>query len=365
MITIIRSCFGFISAILFLTPLHAQRKSEPGSYLKKYYSVINQAELFIIENKYDSAAQQYDLAFINNKQPFAKDIYNAILCNCKTNDHRKAYNYMYKLAQLGYPVEKIKSQKVCADFWLSPYGAKATNLNKTVKPIYDPAYRRLIYDMFDKDQQFRIMTGSYKLYGDTIYKIDKKNVDLFRTCIKKYGFPSEYKIGVDTSGVIQPIYWAIIIHQSTSDKQIYNFSADLRTAISKGELENHAGAQMIMRNDGVTLFDGFGLVEVQFDSVSYNKHSNGKIDTITRKFRSGLGVYPCTDEEAKKYNNEREKIMLEPIADYYKKIKAQVSQQDFHFLMPASESIFNVTSYQAYLEFTKNLIVVKESKEQL
>jgi len=331
--------------------------------LVKYYAAINQAELFIIDNKYDSAVQQYNSSFISNTKPFAKDIYNALLCNCKVNDHKNAYRHMYKLAQLGYPVEKIKSQKVCADFWLSPYGTKAKNLNKNVKPIYDPAYRRLIYDMVYKDQQYRIIPGSYKVYGDTIYKIDKKNVDLFRKCIKKYGFPSEYKIGIDSSGVIDPIYKVIIFHQSTSDKQIYNFSADLRTAISRGELENHAGAEMIMRSDGVTLFDAWGLAEVQFDSISYKKNNNGNMDTITTKYRSGLGVYRCSDAEAIKYNREREKIMLDPIADYYKKIKAQAKQEDFRFLIPASESVFIANNYQTYLEFTKNLIVVKKTEE--
>lgn len=338
-------------------------KSQSTKSLVKYYAAVNQAELFIIDNKYDSAVQQYDSAFINNTKPFAKDIYNALLCNCKVNDNIKAYGYIYKLAQLGYPVKKLKSQKVCVDFWLSPYGTKSKNLNKTVKPIYNPVYRRLMYEMLYKDQQYRIMPGSYKVYGDTIYKIDKKNVDLFRKYIKKYGFPSEYKIGVDSGGWIDPIYKVIILHQSTSDKQIYNFSADLRTAISRGELENHAGAEMIMRNEGVTLFDAFGLVEVQFDSISYKKNSNGNMDTITTKYRSGLGVYPYTDTEAIKYNREREKIMLEPIADYYKKVKAQAKQEDFHFLIPASESVFIVNTYQAYLEFTKNLIIVKKTEE--
>lgn len=306
MITFIRSCFCIFSTILFFTSLYAQRRCESGGSLKKYYSAINQAELFVIENKYDSAVRQYNQAFINNSKPFAKDLYNALLCNCKIKDHKKAYRYMYQLAQLGYPVDKMQRQKVCDDFWLSSYATKAKNLNKTVKPIYDPLYRRIMYDMVYKDQQFRVMPGSYTLYGDTIYKIDKKNVNLFRKCIKKYGFPSEYKIGIDSSGVIQPIYWVIIIHQSTSDKQVYNFSADLRTAISRGDLENHAGAQMIMRNDGVAWFDAWGLVEVQFDSITYKKNINGNADTITTKYRSGLGVYPCTDAEAIKYNTERE-----------------------------------------------------------
>lgn len=55
--------------------------------------------------------------------------------------------------------------------------------------------------------------------------------------------------------------------------------------------------------------------------------------------------------------------MLEPIGDYYKKIKAQAKQENFHFLIPASESVFNVNTYQAFLEFTKNLIIVKKPEE--
>lgn len=45
--------------------------------LKNYYTAINKAELFIIEDQLDSSSFYFKQAFSLNSKPFARHVYNA------------------------------------------------------------------------------------------------------------------------------------------------------------------------------------------------------------------------------------------------------------------------------------------------
>lgn len=333
--------------LLFIIPYNilAQNKS-----MDIYYSLINKAELNIIDSNYSMSSHYYDSAFSLNKFPFSKDIYNAVVIKILLQEDSVAAKYMERLATLGFDVSNFKSNPLTKFFWEGKYAAKVLNYSKTVKPVYSYAYRKEIENIVERDQLFRVKPNAYQLYDDTIRKIDKENVIKMQQLINRFGFPSEYKIGVQNDNVITSLFNIFFLHQSSGSYQIFNFSQLLKDAVINGVLDNKIAANLIMREDGMSYYDALGILKGKFDTVIVAGN-----EKITTSYETDWGYIEVNDEQKNKYDKKRKEIFLEPYNDHIRKILFLHKYPNLLLGIPGAKNAFKYKTYADYLHLKKNL----------
>ena len=80
-----------------------------GQYIEKYYPLINQAELAIVDSNYQKALMLYRTAFANVEKPRGTDYMNAAKCSFLVFDETSGKFYLRKLAGYGYNLGYLKS----------------------------------------------------------------------------------------------------------------------------------------------------------------------------------------------------------------------------------------------------------------
>jgi len=350
-----KKIFYLLFVLFYAKTLMSQSKE-----IVKYYEYVNNAELLVIKDSFTNANSYYKMAFDINKKPFAIDIYNATIIAMASKQYDLVIMNMTRLLKLGYDIENFKTNKMFLSFWKSKYGTKMKQIKKITRPFYNRKYRNILLHMYEKDQHFRIKPNSYKLYDDTIRKIDKQNVRELQYLIKRFGFPSEYKIGLYSDDVTTHPYEIIIIHQSSGPYQIFNFSSIIRSAILSGEIDNKTGAELIKRNDGVNYFDDFNLVNLKFDTVKVNIDSlTGLKDTVAYTFESGWGFFNIMPEQLEKYNQMRKTVMLESLEDFLQKVQYAEKNPILTFKIKAAKNTFSFSSYNDFLHAKGNLKLIE------
>lgn len=263
------------------------------NYCEVYYPIISQAEMDIVNNKYEDALSKYQQAFANVDKVFAKDYHNALVCAIKTANYSLAFNFAEKLILKGYTLEKFR----IAPFDVLIHQEKWNNLTnkydklrkKYLSSINQSVINQLIA-LKEKDQYFRVKEGSYKIYRDTIDKIDVKNVADLKKVIDKYGFPSEDLIGIYDSAHHQP-YW-LIIHHDIQNKR-YDFLPILREATKQGEFSPR---YLTFMEDLATNFDnrqGYGhtaFIRINNKVIELNIYYNESLLNMVNKNRMSLGL---------------------------------------------------------------------------
>lgn len=69
--------------------------------VNNYYSIINAAEVTLIQGDYSAALKLYDSAFIVQPIPLGQDLYNASLCALRLRDIKKAKDLSLRLGDKG------------------------------------------------------------------------------------------------------------------------------------------------------------------------------------------------------------------------------------------------------------------------
>lgn len=80
-----------------------------GQYIEKYYPLINQAELAIVDSNYRQAFTHYRTAFSNVERPRGTDYMNAAKCAFLIFDETSGKFYLRKLAGYGYDLGYLRS----------------------------------------------------------------------------------------------------------------------------------------------------------------------------------------------------------------------------------------------------------------
>lgn len=80
-----------------------------GQYTEKYYPLINEAELAIVDSNYQQALTLYRTAFANVKAPRGTDYMNAAKCSFLVFDETSGKFYLRKLAGYGYNLGYLKT----------------------------------------------------------------------------------------------------------------------------------------------------------------------------------------------------------------------------------------------------------------
>lgn len=205
-----------------------------------YFKTTEQAEDYILQRQYGKAKELYDNLFKDNKYMFARDMHNALRCSTIARDYNSVLFWSKKLALKGVDLsyfdakifDVVKKQNQWKLF-LDEY----SELNKTHKEGLNTTLINQLEELIEIDQKYYVKNSLGQIERSILTKttefVDGELIKL----IKKEGFPTEEKIGVQMSAdgmtIRRPKYFVLIAHsyQINSDKlstikRIRNVSAN-------------------------------------------------------------------------------------------------------------------------------------------
>lgn len=319
---------------------------------KEYYALQNKAELAIVDNDFHTALDFYSKAFALNPKPLAKDIYNYAMCSFLLKKYKNTYKSFNKLMGLGLSIEEIKKNEV-----LIKEKEVINRISKNYTSFKDKSLKNInvflrdsLRKIADQDQLFRRMSGSYKVYGDTIRKIDKENNKKLLSIIEKYGYPNEYLVGVSRNLNPSQNFDIVIWHQ-TQTNFIHDYTNILKEAVKKGRIDPHRASELIENQQGDDRYSSQILYKISCPSCSKDV-----IDKINKK----LFYYDIKDSIKAKINDEREKIFLENIDDYEKKVLFDSKPNPFKFFYKGGIPNFNFDKEEDVLITIKKMKSLNE-----
>jgi len=261
---------AFLSLTLSLLLVASVRAQSP--YTSSYFPLVNKAELAIADSNYRAALDFYKRAFASVPRGFARDYFNAMACAAATGDGARTIDCIDTLLSLGADPRYLKEQpSLAALLHLTRNKDLEQHLNARVRPDGQRIAMTSLFDSLAKiDQEFRRKEGSYRVYGDTIRKIDSLNIVLIRKIIDSAGFPGERMTGISqprSNGLPANI---VFVHHCQSlslpkGKGKYNFKSDFIQAVDEGRMDPFDFARLLaMQND-----QGFQLGTITAEVYSY------------------------------------------------------------------------------------------------
>lgn len=306
-----------------------------GDYLN-YQSKINQAELNLIRGNKIEALNNYYLVLSTSEGNFCKDVYNALLLSSELSKK----DTFFILLELLLPKNLDNSyiNKQFAEFHKYPEWNKFLTENRDQSNINKPLKEK-IDSLGSIDQKFRVKKGSYKVYRDTISKIDSLNMEFLYELIALNQFPGENEIGIKNFLGWQG--YDIVFHhytQSTSlDKTKDKITPLLINLVLQGKLlPNKASHWLEMQNGEFTA----GV----FDVLNFNV--NGKETS-----------YFVPKYENRKYiliNEYRKMLGMETLDEYYEKFLFKTSNPETKYIFDIYRNTFEIDS-EMFEKFTKNM----------
>ena len=183
----------FIISNFFISVSDAQTLVIPDS-LKLYYSLINEAEMEILDSNLQHASKLYEEAFTYKKFPFCSDQYNKAICEALLNNYEKTHESLRYIVSYNYSIDSLKEIESLKNYFTSDYGKKLTSFdNNRTKFIKNTSHE--FYDsLFIKDQEFRTELN-YKRTEELKFR-DSTDAYQLLNYINANGFPSEQEVGL-------------------------------------------------------------------------------------------------------------------------------------------------------------------------
>lgn len=321
----------FIMMILLSNSTFASSKSDS---VKTYYKLINQAELAIVDSNYAIAHKKYDTAF-QYKFPNDKDLENALIIACKVMDTVKATRYITEMASLGFYQYNYTRATRPGDFlpydldsaFIQSINKQCHSLSELAKTSSLPANLHRWAILYAADQDSRNI--EFKDKTDEIQAgrlTDSIIAALMKVFLRDGNFPSYQRTGYffDGEGMLtnrpgEPffiLYW----HQRGKD------DPELDSLVLK------------------TVYNGDFRPDLWVTCNRMRKNISQLLglDIRNRKLESYSKL------ELDEVNRNREKYLLEPLEDFYK--KAAFQQRKLK------------DTYNPYFRFYNNFLFTPTSK---
>ena len=313
--------YFFLSISIALPSL--SQKINTSTYLKN----INTAELLVVDGKYKEASGLFNISLENYESPFAKDYYNGAVCNILSGDRGKAVSYIKILLKKGMSINEIAKNPVVADITTTnPWKRLVRNSikNTTKSPITpELSLKAKLDELYERDQYFRRLEGSYQKYGDTIRAIDKFNDKALHSLIEENGYPTEDMVGIKENSPFINSEFDIIIWHQTKKNFISDYTSILTEASRTGRIDPHRAAELMENQAGKPLYNS--AVFVKFDC---DKGCSFKTNLL---IKNKLFYSLQTLDQESTTDSRRAEIGLEPLSDYRKKIRFSIKDDKFLF----------------------------------
>lgn len=307
---------------------------------RNYQETINKAELNIIAGNDFQALNIYYTLLTKSDGNFSKDIYNSLILAKELNKLDTLFNLLELVKQKNFNNEYLIGLPEFSDLHSNLKWQEFINSNNNIIYI-DTLLRSKIDELHVRDQFFRQKEGSYKVYGDTIRKIDSINMRYLLTLISKKGLPGEKEIGAqDFSG--GQGYDIVLRHNTqgrSQNKKLINLIPILIDQAIAGRIEpNKCSHYLEMQNEEFKA----GVFDIYRVSLG-EKYSK-------------MLVPNYTEEKKLLIIENRNLICLEPIEDYYKKVKYVTSHKDNKFKFDVRLNTFQMSNETDFINFQKGCI---------
>lgn len=277
-----------LTIVLFLlTALNSNTITHRDS--KSYFHFVNLAEIHIINSDYKKASRCYNKAFETNHPGFSDDFFNALKVATITKNKRLAVFCLKKLAIMGLCKELLEEfffLKNATDLW-----DEIMKLSKNAEKIHLDHYRYEIDFMHNADQDVRFERDS-----SVMAKTDSINFAKFTDLVKKYGFPSETKIGIactaNKKGIEPPPYNTILWH--FAGRKYKGLKDIIDMALEKSEIDPYIYATyMNLLSPG----EYYPSPVIKWDDGNYYKYyMSDSLETLVNKNRNAIGL-PTVGEQ--------------------------------------------------------------------
>ena len=307
-----------------------------GKSVKKYYQLINKAELFICDSNYNKAMNCYERAFKKITCPFSMDVYNCFKVCLMLNVDSITINSLHReLISREYEMALYKNMFVRNIQIFPGYLKVDTNAFLTAPALtkekmtldsflrVDQDVRSYFYSMLDSVDEAAIM--------DSMWHVDSIN------CISLVSylwsdFPDE-KIGkLGFNPYDSPLYTVVFQHYSYRDYTTI-YDSLLLQKIKTGEFHPEWYQNLYYKRqcaDGWSDLYGYPIAYTKYK----NEPERGTELTAYGNYKS---------KTLRRINRNRKRILLESYQDYYKKSMYE----------------FNTGRKIMYLTFNENVVIQK------
>jgi hypothetical protein len=262
-----------------------------------YHKLIYYAEGKILEEKYSDALNIYDSAFVIYEKNFSKDIYNAAICAAIIDDKIKSKRYLFELSNYGIRYIHIIHigifRKALKNSFFSFYLDYRKNRKKEINNFSFSNRKHFLDSLEILDREFRIKKGSYKIFSDTIKKIDSINIRLLKNYLLKNEFPNEkqYKIQYPNE-LYNP--WVILRHYYTHKIKDDTLSNILYSNVINGNLHINTYYSFLDQKQKKNITQELGNTLIfKYNDILYEiDYSKKLIDQINQnRLNVGLDSY--------------------------------------------------------------------------
>jgi hypothetical protein len=190
--------------------------------IEDYYSLINEAELLICDNKIEHAVEHYDKAFENKDIPFGKDLYNAWLCSYMLDDTVRFKRYSISMIKCGaflhQQVHENMLKTIGGKHDLQLFSDIWNRLKQSVKSGVNENNFKALERFLNEDQAVRHFfqdscgERNYNTCGrDSLNVFDSLNVEHLFKYFAENGFPTEQKYGYQNCFPTNPPRYQLIL----------------------------------------------------------------------------------------------------------------------------------------------------------
>jgi hypothetical protein len=339
--------FKFSILTLSFFVLFSKKSASQNALIEKYYLLINEAELSIINKQFNKSDSCYFAAFNLNFTPFNKDLLN----NIRTSSNFEHLDFtIKKLISRGLSLKVLRDEKNLKKYFDSELGKKLIQSEKKIKKNYNEKLRASVDSLNFLDQKYRKYDDCYVKYKDELRYIDSCNGAWLMNYFNKYGFPSEEELGITEINEISALQILILHHNNGARFRAFNFSKHIWDAIITGKINNKFGLILYLRqgNDDVYGFELSLLIPVLDDKSKTKTAKNSKIY-----------ISKISQEDSLMFEQNRKKLFIEPINLYYKKQYAQFMANENNNVVftYTGVEVFHFNEKSSYNEFIKPLVL--------
>jgi len=293
---------------LIIISISSIQKISGQNYLN-YYETINKAEIASLDKDFRKSDSIYQVAFQLVEKPFKDDYLLAALNSEKINDFQKSYSYLKSGISVGLTIKKIKKE-----FTKFKKAKQWRLLKKEFELIRDKYQNSLdlplrneLMEMVNKDQAVRHpIFGSWKKMKKTDNHNYKRLLEIIKANNEKW--PGRVSIGDGNEKGKYAFGEITIMLHHFSKEEVNNLKPILIEAILKGDLSPHSVAYPLDYKNSKKIGErkrGKTTFIYSCDNIgSYGRSSNKEIVIC----------------DCKKAENERKRMGLEPLDDYFRKI---------------------------------------------